>query len=1086
MRISVPLLLLLPWFLAAPAGGQNLRLPIANYTNKIYGRNYRATNYCIVTDHRNLVYAGNANGILEYDGSRWHFIPVRQGAYVTSMDVSPSGIIFVGSQQDFGYLDTDPKGALVYRSLSDELPEGDQFFTRIWGTHAAGEFTAFQAEECLYLYRGDSLVAIYPETSFHTSFLVGSRLFIRERERGLEILQGNVLVPVKDGSLFANLGIFGMFPLDGEGRILIATTEKGFYLFDPAKGIERMPAKNDPFLIRAGIFGGTDLADGNIALNTLHEGVLICSPDGRIRAVINKHSGLQVDDVKDMCQDVNRNIWCALDNGISKIDYSSPVSFYYENAGLEGSVHALVRHGGRLYAGTTSGLFAEDRTVALNKSLEFSPAAGIRDQVWSLLSIGNSLLAGCTNGLYLIREGSARKISDMNAFAMLYLEKERLLLVGGSGGLAVFRREGDWKKVARFADIREDIKSIAQNRSSHYNATEIWLGTSLQGTLKMLINPDLSHTTYRYFGAGDGLTEDWVLPMEHRDSIVFGTRAGLMHFIDEYLMQEALPDSLKDNPANYRGYFENRKLYEHDILLPVSYLVDSHKRTWAVIDNEICLIRHDSSQEIIKKPFQGIDLGDINYIYPDGEYTVWFAAGDGLARFDLRRMDQPARDFHAFIRAVVASDDSILFNGSYGLPADYSPGESRELFMQPDRDVPTLDHAFNDVTFYFTSPFYDNENNNQFSWMLEGGKSGWSNWSTRRITSYTNLHEGEYAFLLRAKNIYGDISETASYRFVIRPPFARTALAYTGYAVLLILLVYVAVRLGQRQLKRKNEHLETIVLERTEEIRKQNIKLAAQKKEITDSITYAERIQRAILPRTDRIASQLEGYFILFRPKSIVSGDFYWLAESGDKIVVTAVDCTGHGVPGAFMSMLGVSFLNKIILENNTLQADEILNRLRDNVVKSLKQTGREGEARDGMDMSLVVIDLQKMTMEFAGANNPLYMIRANRLDETKADRMPISYHIDSIKFSSHLIQLNKGDTIYLFSDGYADQFGGPSGKKFKYQAFKNLLFENRERSMDEIKKVLEATLETWRAPQGPDGEIYEQVDDILVIGVRI
>jgi serine phosphatase RsbU (regulator of sigma subunit) len=1059
MRTALPFLLVFPWLLLAPARGQNLKLPIANYTNKAYGRNYEATNYCIVTDNRNLVYAGNANGILEYDGSRWRFIPVRQGAYVTSMDVSAGGLIFVGSQQDFGYLDTDPAGSLFYRSLSDKLPEGDRFFSVIWATHAAVDFTAFQAEECLFIYRGDNLRVIYPETTFHTSFLVGSRLFVRERGRGLELLEEDSLVPVKGGSQFADLGIFGMFPLDGEGRILIATT---------------------------GIFGGTDLADGNIALNTLHEGVLICSPHGQIKAVINKHSGLQVDDVKDICQDANRNIWCALDNGISKIDYASPVSFYYENAGLEGSVHSLARHGGRLYAGTTSGLFAEDRTVALNKSLEFSPAAGIRDQVWSLQSIGNSLLAGCANGLYLIREGSVTKISDMNAFTMRYLEKEKLLLVGGSGGLAAFRAAGDWKLAGQFTDIREDIKSIARNNSSHYNVIEIWLGTSLQGTLKVLINPDLSHTTSRYFGMEDGLTEDWVLPMEYHDSIVFGTRAGLMQFIDEYLIREVLPDSLKDNPEYYRGYFENRQLLGHDILLPLSFMVDSHRRTWAVIDNEITLIRQDSLQEIVTKPFQGIDLGEINCIYPDGENTVWFAAGDGLARFDLRRMDQPARDFYACIREVLTSDDSILFNGSYGLPPDYSPGKSRELFMQPDRAVPTLDYACNDVTFYFTSPFYDNENNNQFSWMLEGGKSGWSNWTTRRVTSYTNLHEGEYAFLLRAKNIYGDISETASYRFVIRPPLARTALAYTGYAILLILLVYVAVRLGQRRLKRKNEHLEAMVLERTEEIRKQNIKLAAQKKEITDSITYAERIQRAILPRTDRIASQVEGYFILFKPKSIVSGDFYWLAESGDKIVVTAVDCTGHGVPGAFMSMLGVSFLNKIILENNTLQADEILNRLRENVVKSLKQTGREGEARDGMDMSLVVIDLQKMNMEFAGANNPLYMIRENRLDETKADRMPISYHIDSIKFSSHLMQLNKGDTIYLFSDGYADQFGGPSGKKFKYQAFKNLLFENRHRSMEEMKKLLDDTIEAWRAPQGPDGEIYEQVDDILVIGVRI
>ena len=138
------------------------------------------------------------------------------------------------------------------------------------------------------------------------------------------------------------------------------------------------------------------------------------------------------------------------------------------------------------------------------------------------------------------------------------------------------------------------------------------------------------------------------------------------------------------------------------------------------------------------------------------------------------------------------------------------------------------------------------------------------------------------------------------------------------------------------------------------------------------------------------------------------------------------------------------------------------------------------------MDMALVVIDLEKMTMEFAGANNPLYMIRENDLKETKADRMPIAYHIETGKFSNHLIKLNKGDTFYLFSDGYADQFGGPKGKKFMYKPFKNLLIENREKPMAEINKILEDRIEAWKAPDGPDGEIFEQVDDILVIGIRI
>ncbi len=632
MRMFFSALLLIPLLISAPVRGQNLRLPISNYTNKTYGRDHEATNYCIITDHRNLVYAGNANGIMEYDGSEWRFIPVRQGAYVTSLNLSPTGIVFVGSQQEFGFLVSDQTGSLIYRSLSDLLPEEDRFFSTIWTIHTSRNHVIFQAEECLFIHRYQELEidAIYPETSFHTSFLVDSLLFVRERGGGLKVLEGSSLIPVAGGSVFANLGIFGMFPYDEQGRILIVTQEKGFYLYDPPQGIERMPTGNDEFLIRSGIFGGIALSDGNIALNTMHEGVIICSPQGNINAVINKQSGLGENDIKDLWQDRHQNIWCALSKGISKIDYSSPVSFYDEKAGLEGSVSAIVRHEGRLYAGTTSGLFAESIPDALNQSLEFKPSYSIRDQVWSLKSIGNSLLVGTSNGLFIIHGGRLSKMSDMNVFTMLWLEEEKLLLAGGAGGLAAFSPTQNWKKVKDFSGIREDIKSIAKNRSTYYDATEIWLGTSLQGTIKILLNSDLTHETYRYYGAGDGLPEGWILPFAHQDSIIFGTPSGIMHFIDEQVVRKFLPDSLKDIPEYYRGYFENSFLYDRVVTRPLSFVTYADGRTWAVIENEITLVHH-STRDMIEKPFRGIDIGEINHIYPDDENTVWFGASDAGA-----------------------------------------------------------------------------------------------------------------------------------------------------------------------------------------------------------------------------------------------------------------------------------------------------------------------------------------------------------------------------------------------------------------------------------------------------------------------
>jgi len=1086
MKKTLILFLLATWICQFPVIGQNLRLPISNYSNRVYGRDYEATNYCIVTDHRNLVYAGNANGIMEYDGTEWRFIEVRQGALVGSMDISPNGSIFVGSQQDFGLLVTDQRGSLEYQSLSGLLTEKERYFSDIWATHAAHNFTAFQAEECIFILRGDSLESIYPNTTYHTSFLLGSDLYVRERGEGLKILRDDAFHMVKDGAKFADLGIFGMFPYDDEGSILLSTNEKGFYIFHPLRGIEHMPTENDEFLIEAGIFGGIALSDGNFALNTLHEGVLICDRQGKINAVINKSTGLNSDDVKGIWQDKFQNIWCALDKGIDKIDYTSPLSVYQEDAGLEGNVNTLVRFDGKLYVGTTSGLFVEENAQILNKTLKFTPVTLIKDQVWSLKSIYGSLVVGTSNGLFTIKNNHARKISDINVFTLLYLEKEERLLAGGNVGVAVFRPDLDFKLVRHVSEINMDIKAMAHNRLTHSDATEIWLGSSLEGTMKALIYEDLSYELTQYYGASDGLSEGWIRPFTFQDSVVFGAQDGIFHFIDETVIREMLPDSLKDLPEYYRGYFDRSKFYNIRNDLPLSFLTYAYNRSWAVIDNEIILVSHLDQTDIFEKPFKTVDLGEINSIYPDDENTVWFAASDGLARFDLENMNQPLIDFHAAIRSVVVTGDSLIFNGSHSLPSFSSEDDPGILFEQPKDAIPVLDYDFNDLTFFFTSPFYDNEEDNLFSWMLEGDKSGWSNWSDRRVISYTNLHEGDYIFTLRVKNVYGDITETAGYRFVIRPPWYRTIPAYLSYIIFLILFIYTAIRLGQRRLRLKNEKLEAIVQQRTEEIRHQNVELAAQQKEITDSIYYAERIQRAILPNTERIANQVEGYFIMFKPKDIVSGDFYWLAENENKIIITAADCTGHGVPGAFMSMLGVSFLNKIILENHTLEADAILNQLRDNIISALKQTGKEGEARDGMDMALVVIDLAGMYMEFAGANNPLYMIREDELNETKADRMPIAFQIETGGFSNHKIELSKGDTFYLFTDGYADQFGGPKGKKFMYKPFKRMLVDNREKSMQEIHQILDESLEDWKAPDGLEGETFEQVDDILVIGIRI
>jgi len=257
-----------------------------------------------------------------------------------------------------------------------------------------------------------------------------------------------------------------------------------------------------------------------------------------------------------------------------------------------------------------------------------------------------------------------------------------------------------------------------------------------------------------------------------------------------------------------------------------------------------------------------------------------------------------------------------------------------------------------------------------------------------------------------------------------------------------------------------------------------------QKDEIIDSINYAKRIQSAMLPPEIYITELLNENFILYKPRDIVSGDFYWIKQVKQYIIVLAADCTGHGVPGALMSMLGISYLNEIVQRREITQANQILNELRKQIKFSLRQHGKPDEAKDGIDMALCVLDLKNMRMQYAGANSPLYLIRdvedISELQEIKPDRMPIGYYQGKDKTFTNLdIQLEIGDTFYIFSDGYIDQKGGKDNKKFMSKNFKNLLLEVHDQAMHDQKEILENTLSDWMGD-------HAQIDDLLVVGVRV
>jgi serine phosphatase RsbU (regulator of sigma subunit) len=311
----------------------------------------------------------------------------------------------------------------------------------------------------------------------------------------------------------------------------------------------------------------------------------------------------------------------------------------------------------------------------------------------------------------------------------------------------------------------------------------------------------------------------------------------------------------------------------------------------------------------------------------------------------------------------------------------------------------------------------------------------------------------------------------------------QKSLGYSLIGVIVfVLTIVVILYLLYRSKRRTNK----IISHKNTLLNEQNTQIATQKKEIeeknlnlTDSITYAKRIQESLLSDVAELNQQLDDAFILFKPKDIVSGDFYWFGKTGNKFIVSAIDCTGHGVPGAFMSMLGNSFLNQIILHDGITAPEEILERLSTDVKVALKQ--EETENRDGMDMALCSINLITKDVAFAGAKNPLVVIENGEATRIKGDKLPIGFsHYDDLSFTKHLLEYKQYPrSFYMFSDGYADQFGGSDGRKFMIKRLQNLLLEIHKLPMSEQFRRLDNEIETWM-------ENEEQIDDILIVGFKI
>lgn len=421
--------------------------------------------------------------------------------------------------------------------------------------------------------------------------------------------------------------------------------------------------------------------------------------------------------------------------------------------------------------------------------------------------------------------------------------------------------------------------------------------------------------------------------------------------------------------------------------------------------------------------------------------------------------------------------------------------QNKLLFFNPILDDKNnFSFRENHISFEFAGLWFQSPENILYRYKLQNYDYGWSRPTHMRSVTYSNLPPGNYQFILEVSHEPGiwTSSPQATYSFKIRPPIHKTWWFISISLIIIGSSIYLAIKARFAKLKRDKEILEKEVVKRTATIQQQKEEIESQRdyvikqhdyiskqnQNITSSIQYASRIQTAIFPPIEGMQKILGDCFILSRPMEIVSGDFYWVAEKDDEIILAVADCTGHGVPGAFMSVLGTSLLNKIVMNSTCCKPETLLNLLRDEIKVALRQTGKLDEAKDGMDMSLVQFNKTNLILNFAGANNPVVIIRKDKIITLPCDRMPIGIHPKEKPFSSETIQLEKGDMLYLFSDGYSDQFGGSDYRKFFLKRFKELLLSIAPLSCDEQRVTLDKTMDDWKSGN-------HQNDDILVVGIR-
>jgi serine phosphatase RsbU (regulator of sigma subunit) len=1051
--------------------------------------------WAICQDNNNVMLFANRKGILAFDGQDWQSIKIPTIPY--SLQANPvDGSIYVGGDNSFGKLVRAETGQYKYIALSGDSSSVGVITKIVFDKNLVW----FYGEQSITRYNletGKSELCLRSKTGYpFTGMLVNSKnTFVNVMDKGLFRVENDTLFPIVTGYLTEKTDILFSLPYNNE-KVLVGLSDGNLSLFDGIKYYD-YPVKDDGYLRDNILSEGIAIGDSLYAFSTLDGGAMVIErKNGNVRFTINNQNELPDDEVFATGLDRNGGLWLSHQYGLSRADLKLPVQNYSIYPGLTGNLSAALKYNNELFVSSSEGVFyltevknyaeiqvmVKDETASSKQaeseqaqqssrknifsrifgkkiSKEQTPVAqggtvnnenknksenkyvnktvnrlksvnylykkveGFNEKCRQLVSTSDGILAATNKGLFIINNHKATQVGNSRYINSISWQPDdgKYYIAAGDGYFTVRNVNGRWITESPDPSYSDAVYSIVKTSSG-----TLWLGSD-----NMALRVDQGKMKYSKFNIKNDFPQRYNLGISG-DTVFLLTDSGIYYF------------------EKNKNEFLSSNIGRSSAFTSLNFLYPLSNKTW---------IRHGaewinlggSSGGSAKKEIPLLKIfSEVVYINDERGNMLVIDGENRLFRINLTKSTKINPESDVFIKRIFNESGSV-FN------------LSDVVFNRGDKIV----------NFDVVAPGYLKQNTTQYQYTVSKLMSEWSPWSERTSYNLMISDPGDYVLKVRAKDLWGNIGEPVSLKFTIKAPFTQTLAFYILVIVVVLSIIVAIVRFRERSLQEKNMILEEKVRERTAEIE-------AQKQEITSSIEYASRIQLAMLPEKNHFETHFSDYFILYKPRDIVSGDFYWVGENEKHIFFTVADCTGHGVPGAFMSALGISTLQDIITNNSDLTASSVLGLLREKIKTSLHQTGKEGEAADGMDVAFCVLHKNKKILEYSGAFNPLLICQNGELKEYKADRMPIGiYYGEKRLFTNYEINIKKGDTIYVFSDGYVDQFGGPDGSKYKLANFKKLLSKIHDKSMEEQYKIIHDELTRWKGTAS-------QVDDITILGIRI